>query len=85
MATDSHLKAEQDEALFIDNRFGLGAKGSIGQSFFWKGMLTYVRKFGTYAKRYNHNNKYIFGLLKECVLVKNYFYHGNLLEIRCFE
>ena len=47
---------------FYRDKFGV--KGNIGHAVVRKGMLTYVEHFGTYAKPYKHNKKYVFGLIE---------------------
>ena len=47
---------------FYRDKFGV--KGNIGHAVVRKGMLTYVEHFGTYAKPYHHNKKYIFALIE---------------------
>lgn len=47
---------------FFSHHFG--AKGNVGHTVAWKGMLTYVEHLGTYSKPYIHNKKYVFGLIE---------------------
>lgn len=57
------------------NRFfahHFGAKGKLGQTVAWKGMLTYVEHFGTYAAPYSYSKKYVFSLFEV-------FYEGEAL------